>query len=157
MICSAAPRSNSAGPKSAPKRKSNPPTGRALVAARRSRYNARMPRTRKTSPMHGTTVLCVRRDAKVVMAGDGQVTLGEGGVVKHAAKKIRRRYSDKILSGFAGSTADALSLFGRFEAKLQEHHGNLPRSAVELAKWWRTDRALRHPLASSTAERGRFP
>jgi len=103
-----------------------------------------MPRTRKTSPIHGTTVLCVRRDAKVVMAGDGQVTLGEGVVVKHAAKKIRRLYSDKILAGFAGSTADALSLFGRFEAKLQEHHGNLPRSAVELAKEWRTDRALRH-------------
>jgi len=94
--------------------------------------------------MHGTTVLCVRRDAKVVMAGDGQVTLGENVVVKHAAKKIRRLYSDKILAGFAGSTADALSLFGRFEAKLQEHHGNLPRSAVELAKEWRTDRALRH-------------
>src|SRR5712692_2449186 len=144
MICSAAPRSNSAGLKSAPRRKSNPRAGRALVAARRSRYNARMPRTRKTSPMHGTTVLCVRRDAKVVMAGDGQVTLGEGVVVKHAAKKIRRLYSDKILAGFAGSTADALSLFGRFEAKLQEHHGNLPRSAVELAKEWRTDRALRH-------------
>jgi len=94
--------------------------------------------------MHGTTVLCVRRDTKVVMAGDGQVTLGDSVVVKHAAKKIRRLYDDKILAGFAGSTADALSLFGRFEAKLQEHHGNLPRAAVELAKEWRTDRALRH-------------
>jgi len=97
----------------------------------------------KKQPMRGTTVLCVRRDAKVVMAGDGQVTLGES-VVKHSAKKIRRLFEDKILAGFAGSTADALSLFGRFEAKLQEHHGNLSRAAVELAKEWRTDRALRH-------------
>ena len=103
-----------------------------------------MPRTKKSSLMHGTTVLCVRRDAKVVMAGDGQVTLGDTVVVKQAAKKIRRLFSDKILAGFAGSTADALSLFGRFEGKLQEHHGNLPRAAVELAKEWRTDRALRH-------------
>ena len=77
------------------------------------------------------------------MAGDGQVTLGES-VVKHSAKKIRRLYEDKVLAGFAGSTADALSLFSRFEMKLQEHHGNLARGAVELAKDWRTDRALRH-------------
>jgi ATP-dependent HslUV protease subunit HslV len=93
--------------------------------------------------MHGTTVLCVRKDGKVVMAGDGQVTLGEC-VVKHSAKKIRRLYEDKILAGFAGSTADAFSLFARFEGKLQEHHGNLAKAAVELAKDWRTDRALRH-------------
>jgi ATP-dependent HslUV protease subunit HslV len=93
--------------------------------------------------MRGTTVLCVRRDNKVVMAGDGQVTFGEN-VMKHSAKKIRRLFDDKILAGFAGSTADALSLFGRFESKLQEHHGNLARSVVELAKDWRTDRALRH-------------
>ncbi len=93
--------------------------------------------------MHGTTVICVRRDSKVVMAGDGQVTFGES-VMKHSAKKIRRLFDDKILAGFAGSTADALSLFGRFEGKLQEHHGNLPRAVVELAKDWRTDRALRH-------------
>jgi ATP-dependent HslUV protease subunit HslV len=78
----------------------------------------------------------------VVIAGDGQVTLGDS-VVKHSAKKIRRLYGDKILAGFAGSTADALSLFTRFEAKLQEHHGNLQRAAVELAKEWRTDRILR--------------
>jgi len=103
-----------------------------------------MPKTRKSAAMRGTTVLCVRLDNKVVMAGDGQVTLGENVVVKHSAKKIRRLYSDRILAGFAGSTADALSLFGRFEAKLQEHHGNLPRAVVELAKEWRTDRALRH-------------
>jgi ATP-dependent HslUV protease subunit HslV len=93
--------------------------------------------------MHGTTVLCVRRDNKVVMAGDGQVTMGDS-IVKHSAKKIRRLFTDKVLAGFAGSTADALSLFSRFEGKLQEHHGNLARSAVELAKNWRTDRSLRH-------------
>jgi len=93
--------------------------------------------------MHGTTVLCVRKDNKVVLTADGQVTLGDG-VVKHSAKKTRRLYNDKIVAGFAGSTADALSLFGRFEVKLQEFHGNLPRAAVELAKEWRTDRSLRH-------------
>ncbi len=114
-----------------------------MVRGGGSRYNGRTRMTRKTSPMHGTTVLCVRRDNKVVMAGDGQVTFGES-VVKHSAKKIRRLFNDKILAGFAGSTADALSLFGRFENKLQEYHGNLPRAAVELAKEWRTDRALRH-------------
>ena len=93
--------------------------------------------------MQGTTVLCVRRDAKVVVAADGQVTMGDS-VVKHNAKKIRRLFNDKILAGFAGSTADSLSLFTRFENKLQEFHGNLPRAAVELAKEWRTDRSLRH-------------
>jgi ATP-dependent HslUV protease subunit HslV len=93
--------------------------------------------------IHGTTVLCVRRGDKVVMAGDGQVTLGDS-VIKHSAKKIRRLYNDRILAGFAGSTADALSLFTRFETKLQEYHGNLARAAVELAKDWRTDRSLRH-------------
>jgi ATP-dependent HslUV protease, peptidase subunit HslV len=93
--------------------------------------------------IHGTTVLCVRRDNKVVMAGDGQVTMGQQ-VMKHSAKKIRRLFNDKVLAGFAGSTADALSLFERFEGKLQEHHGNLAKSAVELAKEWRKDRALRH-------------
>jgi ATP-dependent HslUV protease subunit HslV len=103
-----------------------------------------MSRTGRAGTMRATTVLCVRRDAKVVIAGDGQVTLGDSVIVKQAAKKIRRLFSDKILAGFAGSTADALSLFGRFENKLQEHHGNLPRAAVELAKEWRTDRALRH-------------
>ncbi len=88
-------------------------------------------------------MLCVRRDNKVVMAGDGQVTMGQQ-VMKHSAKKIRRLFNDKVLAGFAGSTADALSLFERFEGKLQEHHGNLAKSAVELAKEWRKDRALRH-------------
>ncbi len=93
--------------------------------------------------VRSTTVLAVRRDSKVVMAGDGQVTMGEG-VVKHNARKIRRLYQDKILAGFAGSTADAFSLFARFEAKLEQFHGNLGRGAVELAKDWRTDKVLRH-------------
>jgi len=93
--------------------------------------------------VRSTTVLCVRRDGKVVMAGDGQVTLGES-VIKHTAKKIRRLYQDKILAGFAGSTADAFSLFSRFESKLEQYHGNIGRAAVELAKDWRTDKFLRH-------------
>ena len=98
-----------------------------------------MPRKRL---IRSTTVLCVRRDNKVVMAGDGQVTLGEG-IIKHSARKIRRLYQDKILAGFAGSTADAFSLFARFESKLEQYHGNLGRGAVELAKDWRTDKMLR--------------
>ena len=85
----------------------------------------------------------MRRDNKVVVAADGQVTMGEH-VMKHTARKTRRLYNEKILAGFAGSTADALSLFERFEGKLQEHQGNLAKSAVELAKEWRTDRSLRH-------------
>ncbi len=93
--------------------------------------------------IRSTTVLCVRSQAKVVLAGDGQVTLGDG-VIKHHARKIRRLYHDRVMAGFAGSTADAFSLFGRFETKLEQFHGNLSRSAVELAKDWRTDRALRH-------------
>jgi len=99
-----------------------------------------MPRKRL---VRSTTVLCVRRNGHVVMAGDGQVTLGEA-VIKHTAKKIRRLYQDKILAGFAGSTADAFSLFSRFEAKLEQYHGNVGRAAVELAKDWRTDKFLRH-------------
>jgi ATP-dependent HslUV protease, peptidase subunit HslV len=98
---------------------------------------------RQTPRIRSTTVLTVRKDGKVVMAGDGQVTLGDH-VIKHNAKKLRRMYNDKILSGFAGSTADAFSLFSRFEAKLEQFHGNLGRAAVELAKDWRTDKALRH-------------
>lgn len=93
--------------------------------------------------IHATTVLCIRRDDKVVMAGDGQVTLAET-VVKHTAKKIRRLWNDRILAGFAGSTGDAFALFSRFETKLEQFNGNLSRSSVELAKDWRTDRALRH-------------
>src|SRR6185312_6159678 len=95
------------------------------------------------SRIRSTTVLCVRRNGQVVMAADGQVTLGEN-VIKHTAKKIRRLYNDRILAGFAGSTADAFSLFARFEGKLEQYHGNLGRAAVELAKEWRTDKALRH-------------
>ena len=94
-------------------------------------------------PIHSTTILCVRRDGKVVIAGDGQVTLGSE-VLKSKAKKLRRLYNGKILAGFAGATADAFSLFTRFETKLEQFNGNLPRSVVELAKDWRTDRMLRH-------------
>jgi ATP-dependent HslUV protease subunit HslV len=97
----------------------------------------------QNAQLHGTTVLCVRKDAKVVLVADGQVTMGDH-VLKHTARKTRRLYNDKVLAGFAGSTADALSLFERFEGKLQEHSGNLQKAAVELAKEWRKDRALRH-------------
>jgi len=92
--------------------------------------------------VRSTTVICVRRHGQVVMAADGQVTLGSS-VMKHGAKKIRRLYQDKVLAGFAGSTADAFSLFARFESKLEQFAGNLSRSAVELAKDWRTDKMLR--------------
>ena len=91
---------------------------------------------------HGTTILSVRRGAKVAMGGDGQVTLGNI-VVKATARKVRRLYNDRVLAGFAGATADAFTLFERFEAKLEKHQGQLARSAVELAKDWRSDRILR--------------
>jgi len=91
---------------------------------------------------HGTTILSVRRGDRVAMGGDGQVTLGNV-VVKASARKVRRLYQDRILAGFAGATADAFTLFERFEGKLEKHQGNLLRSAVELAKDWRTDRMLR--------------
>jgi ATP-dependent HslUV protease subunit HslV len=94
------------------------------------------------SLFHGTTILSVRRGERVAMGGDGQVTLGNI-VVKATARKVRRLYQDRILAGFAGATADAFTLFERFEAKLEKHQGNLMRSAVELAKDWRTDRILR--------------
>ena len=102
-----------------------------------------MKRQRQSGKVRATTVLCVRRGDKVVFAGDGQVSIGNT-VVKQTARKIRRLYNDKVLAGFAGATADAFALFGRFEGKLQEHAGNLSRAAVELAKEWRTDRILRH-------------
>src|SRR5438477_1819138 len=92
---------------------------------------------------HATTIICVRKGGKVAIASDGQVTLGDT-VIKHGAKKIRRLYNEKVLAGFAGSSADSFALFARFEAKLEQYHGNLSRAAVELAKDWRTDRALRH-------------
>lgn len=90
-----------------------------------------------------TTIVCVRKDGHVAMAGDGQVTLGDT-VIKHRARKIRRLYQDKILAAFAGSSADSFALFARFEAKLEQYHGNLSRAAVELARDWRTDKSLRH-------------
>ena len=91
---------------------------------------------------HGTTILSVRREGFVVIGGDGQVSLGNT-VMKHNARKVRRLYHDKVIAGFAGSTADAFTLFERFEGKLEKHQGHLTRSAVELAKDWRTDRMLR--------------
>ena len=91
---------------------------------------------------HATTVLSVRHRGNVAMAGDGQVTIGQT-VVKAGARKVRKVYGDRVLAGFAGAAADAFTLFERFEAKLEEHRGNLPRAAVELAKDWRTDRVLR--------------
>jgi ATP-dependent HslUV protease subunit HslV len=93
--------------------------------------------------LRGTTILSVRRNDRLAMGGDGQVTMGES-IIKQKARKIRRLYNDKVLAGFAGSTADAMSLFDRFGQKLEEYHGNLNRAVVELAKDWRTDRVLRH-------------
>ncbi len=118
-----------------------PDAAGSSVSRRRSTSSQRTgpERTR----IRSTTVLCVRRNDRVVMAADGQVTLGES-VIKHSARKIRRLYQDKVLAGFAGSTADAFSLFSRFEAKLEQYAGNLGRSAVELAKDWRTDKMLRN-------------
>ena len=92
--------------------------------------------------LHGTTILSVRRGAKVALGGDGQVTLGNV-VIKATARKVRRIYNDRVLAGFAGATADAFTLFERFEAKLDKHQGQLQRAAVELAKDWRSDRVLR--------------
>jgi ATP-dependent HslUV protease subunit HslV len=91
---------------------------------------------------HATTILAVRRNGKSAIAGDGQVTVGTT-VMKHNAKKVRKMYNDKVLAGFAGATADAFTLFEKFEAKLEQYHGNLTRAAVELAKDWRTDKVLR--------------
>jgi ATP-dependent HslUV protease, peptidase subunit HslV len=118
-----------------------PDAAGSSVSRRRSASSQRTgpERTR----IRSTTVLCVRRNDRVVMAADGQVTLGES-VIKHSARKIRRLYQEKVLAGFAGSTADAFSLFSRFEAKLEQYAGNLGRSAVELAKDWRTDKMLRN-------------
>ncbi len=93
-------------------------------------------------PLHGTTIIAVRRNGKTAIAGDGQVTIGST-VMKHNAKKVRKMYNEKILAGFAGATADAFTLFEKFENKLEQYHGNLTRAAVELAKDWRTDKILR--------------
>jgi ATP-dependent HslUV protease subunit HslV len=94
------------------------------------------------SQTHATTVLAVRHRGRIVLASDGQVTLGQT-IVKHQARKVRRLFHDRVLAGFAGSAADGFALFGRFEGKLEEHRGNLERAAVELAREWRTDRSLR--------------
>lgn len=93
---------------------------------------------------HGTTIIGLKKGDMVAVAGDGQVTLGQTIIMKHHSKKVRRLYHGQVIAGFAGSVADAFSLFEKFEKKLEEHHGNLPRAAVELAKNWRTDKALRN-------------
>ena len=105
--------------------------------------------------LHSTTVLAVRHNGQTVMASDGQVTFGDT-VVKQSARKIRKLYNDKILAGFAGSAADSFALFSRFEAKLEQYRGNLERSAVELAKDWRTDRLLRRLEAMLIVMDGRM-
>ena len=96
----------------------------------------------RISRLHGTTILAVRKDGRAAIAGDGQVTLGRT-VMKHTARKIRRLHNGKVLAGFAGSTADAMALFTKFEAKIEEYRGNLERASVELAREWRTDRVMR--------------
>ncbi|MGI5891351.1 MAG: ATP-dependent protease subunit HslV [Bacillota bacterium] len=93
---------------------------------------------------HATTIICVKKDNKVALAGDGQVTFGNATVMKHGAKKIRRLYHDKVIAGFAGSVADAFTLFEKFEGRLEESRGNLEKAAVGLAREWRTDKYLRH-------------
>jgi len=95
------------------------------------------------SKIHGTTVIGIKRNQEVALAADGQVTLGEKVAIKHKARKVRKIYNDQVITGFAGSTADALNLFDKFEGKLEEHHGKLLRAAVELTKEWRTDKILR--------------
>ncbi len=109
------------------------------------RYGMRMLRTSSEvgTMFHGTTIAAVRRDGRGAMAGDGQVTLGQNQVMKHKARKIRRIWNDQVLAGFAGSVADALTLLEKFEARLEEARGHLPRAAVAVAREWRTDRMLR--------------
>lgn len=115
----------------------------SLTYVQTSSYSATKERMRKQSNrIRSTTVLLVRKDARVALAGDGQVTLGET-VMKASAKKVRRLYNDQILAGFAGATGDAFALLTRFESKLEQYHGNLERAAIELSKEWRTDKMLR--------------
>ena len=114
-----------------------------MTYIRATSYSERSQMKRKTPIVRSTTVLLVRRNGRVALAGDGQVTMGET-VMKSGAKKVRRLYNDKILAGFAGATGDAFSLLTRFEAKLEQYHGNLERAAIELSKEWRTDKILRH-------------
>ncbi|HTJ29664.1 MAG TPA: ATP-dependent protease subunit HslV [Acidobacteriaceae bacterium] len=121
----------------------NTPHKSALSQARQKRAGSDASSASSPRRIRSTTVICVRRDGHVVMAADGQVTLGDH-VLKHSARKIRRLYQEKILAGFAGSTADAFTLFTRFEAKLEQYAGQLNRAAVELARDWRTDKMLRN-------------
>ena len=115
-----------------------------MTILRASSYSAlSLMSDKKSFEVRSTTVLLVRRDDQVAMAGDGQVTVGET-VMKASAKKVRRLYNDKILAGFAGATGDAFSLLTRFEGKLEQYHGNLERASIELSKEWRTDKVLRH-------------
>jgi ATP-dependent HslUV protease subunit HslV len=117
---------------------------RALTYIQTNSYSALLKNTKKeTMRVRSTTVLLVRKDTNVALAGDGQVTLGET-VMKASAKKVRRLYNDSILAGFAGATGDAFALLTRFESKLEQYHGNLERAAIELSKEWRTDKMLRH-------------
>ncbi len=116
----------------------------ALTYVQTNSYSALLKNMPKeTTRVRSTTVLLVRKDAHVALAGDGQVTLGET-VMKAGAKKVRRLYNDRILAGFAGATGDAFALLTRFESKLEQYHGNLERAAIELSKEWRTDKMLRH-------------
>ena len=115
-----------------------------MTILRASSYSAlSLMSNKKPFEVRSTTVLLVRRNDQVAMAGDGQVTVGET-VMKASAKKVRRLYNDKILAGFAGATGDAFSLLTRFEGKLEQYHGNLERASIELSKEWRTDKVLRH-------------
>jgi ATP-dependent HslUV protease subunit HslV len=115
----------------------------SLTYVQTSSYSAHTRMRKESNQVRSTTVLLVRKDTRVALAGDGQVTLGET-VMKANAKKVRRLYNDQILAGFAGATGDAFSLLTRFESKLEQYHGNLERAAIELSKEWRTDKMLRH-------------
>ena len=125
----------------------HPETGRATSPAAG-------PAAEPQSPFRSTTVIAVRRDGKVAMAGDGQVTFNNATIMKQHSRKVRRIYQDRVLVGFAGAVADALALFDKFEGKLEQHHGNLQRAAVELARDWRTDRVLRRLEALLVAADG---
>jgi ATP-dependent HslUV protease subunit HslV len=114
-----------------------------LTSLRTSSYSALFMMKDENLKVRSTTVLLVRRNEQVALAGDGQVTMGDT-VMKTGARKVRRLYNDRILAGFAGATADAFSLLTRFEGKLEQYHGNLERAAIELSKDWRTDKILRH-------------
>jgi ATP-dependent HslUV protease, peptidase subunit HslV len=114
----------------------------SLTYVQTSSYSAHTRMRKNSIKVRSTTVLLVRKDTRVALAGDGQVTLGET-VMKASAKKVRRLYNDQILAGFAGATGDAFALLTRFESKLEQYHGNLERAAIELSKEWRTDKMLR--------------